>query len=166
MKARIITRLSLAVFLLSSGLASAQFDDLYYDHKKDKSFVVKKQVVEEEQEIAYDDRDGREGGSYDDDNFDDYDYGTRIRRFHRPVVQNIYYSNFDSWWYNDYYDPFWSNNSWNSWGNNGGVNIFIGSPFMSFNRWNRWNRWGNSWASWNDPWMFNSMGNPWGWNKW
>ena len=113
MKARIITRLSFAVFLLSSGLASAQFDDLYYDHKKDKSFVVKKQVVEEEQEIAYDDRDGREGGSYADDNFDDYDYGTRIRRFHRPVVQNIYYSNFDSWWYNDYYDPFWSNNSWN-----------------------------------------------------
>ena len=55
--------------------------------------------------------------------------------------QNIYYSNFDSWWYNDYYDPFWSNNSWNSWGNNGGVNIFIGSPFMSLNRWNRFNRW-------------------------
>lgn len=156
--------------------AFAQFDDLYYDREAAKKAAKNKPVAERSEnrtspavsEPVYDDYYGYE---FDEESeyYSDYDYAytTRIRRFHQPQPPLRYYSSFD-YWYNDfYYDPFYDNNI--------GVNVFIGTPVFGWNRWNRWhmgNSWGfynpynrwNRWNRWNawDAWAFND---PWGWNS-
>lgn len=109
---------------------------------------------------------------YDMDDYYDYMYASRIRRFHRPMPGFGYYDPFftNMYWYN--YDPFMFGNSiystysffnpfvpwgWNSWspGINFGWNSFTGWNFnIGFNSWNN---------PWNNPWHFN---NPWRWNTW
>ena len=159
MNARIFTRLFVAIMVMWSGIVSAQFDDLYYDYKKDKKIIQSRVSVDD----SVQDNEYVEESEYDDDaleNYDDYTYATRINRFHRPVAQNMNYNNFNNWWYNDYgYDPYF-NNGFSNWNYNSGVNIFIGSS------WNRWNRpWGmNSWNSGFGG--FNAWNSPWAWNSW
>ncbi len=162
---------SLVIFMMIFSLSlNAQFDDLYYDYTKDKtskvSISTSNSAYEDNNRYVQEEEYGDEYYDNDEyDNYDEYSYSSRIRRFHRPVVQNVYYNSFDNWWANDFYDPFYSNNS---------VNIFIGNGWNSWNRpwgWNSWNRpWG--WNSWNAGWVWNSWDNPyawnagWGWNSW
>lgn len=148
----------------------AQFDDLYFDRNKAQK-AKKEKIVEsreEKNDISADNDDGQDyyGYEFDEDSeyYSEYDYAytTRVRRFHRPQPPLRYYTSFD-YWYNDfYYDPFFDNSI--------NVNVFIGGPVFGWNRWNRWNSW-NSWGYWNrwnrwnhwDVWAFND---PWGWNSW
>jgi hypothetical protein len=165
MKTRNFSRFIIAILVLYSGIASAQFDDLYYDYKKDKTIITAKNTSTSSTNYS-DENDYEYESTYDADEYDNYDeytYATRINRFHRPVVQNIYYNNFDSWWSNSYFDPYW-NTGWNSWNNgwnNYSVNVFIGSPWRRYNAWNYYNPY--SWNSWNVGW---GGYNPWGWNSW
>lgn len=149
----------------------AQFDDLYFDRNKARKSQKEKVVeIREDEKANKSDYSGENqdyyGYEFDEESeyYSDYDYAytTRIRRFHRPQPPLRYYTSFD-YWYNDfYYDPFFDNNI--------NVNVFIGSPVFGWNRWNRWNSW-NSWGHWNrwnrwnqwDVWAFND---PWGWNSW
>ncbi|MBK8624360.1 MAG: hypothetical protein IPN86_01895 [Saprospiraceae bacterium] len=154
MKVRFFTQIFVILLMISSYSLKAQFDDLYYDYSKDqtvKATVITSSSAQNNDGYTQDEEEYEEQ-SYDNqeyDNYDEYSYSTRIRRFHRPV-QNVYYSSFDNWWADDYYDPYYSNN---------GVNIFIG------NGWNSWNRpWGYSY--WNRPWGWNSWNSGWGWNSW
>jgi len=108
---------------------------------------------------------------YDMDDYYDYMYASRIRRFNRPNAGFGYYDPFytNAYWYS--YDPFVFGNSiyssysffnpyapwgWNTWGSPG-LNI-------GWNSWSGWNvGWGwNSWGGFN-PYAFN---NPWRWNNW
>lgn len=160
MRARFFSMSFIAICLMTSISLSAQFDDLYYDYKKDET-VKNEDVTLTETRYSDNDSDYYKGSDYDSDeydNYDEYSYSDRIRRFHRPV-QN--YSSFDNWYSNYYYDPYYSNS---------GVNVFIGTGW-GWNSWNRpWsysyynNPWG--WNSWNSGWGYNSWNNPWGWNSW
>ena len=161
MKPRLFTRLFVFMLVMSSFGLQAQFDDLYYDYRKDEGIGKKTSTV------SYNDDYRNEDESYQDEydndeysNYDEYAYSSRIRRFHQPVVTSRYYSSFDSWWYDDYY-----NDSYYGYNGNNSVNIFIGS---SFGNWNR--PWGfNSWNNWNNGWGYNSWNTwnrPWGWNSW
>lgn len=107
---------------------------------------------------------------YDMDNYYDYMYASRIRRFNRFNPGFAYYDPFytNAYWYN--YDPFLFGNSiyssysffnpyvpwgWNTWSNPG---FSVG--------WNSWTGWnvGFGWNSWGyNPYMYN---NPWRWNTW
>ena len=160
MRARFFSMSFIAICLMTSISLSAQFDDLYYDYKKDET-VKNEDVTLTETRYSDNDSDYYKGSDYDSDeydNYDEYSYSDRIRRFHRPV-QN--YSSFDNWYSNYYYDPYYSNS---------GVNVFIGTGW-GWNSWNRpWsysyynNPWG--WNSWNSGWGYNSWNNPWGYNSW
>ena len=107
MKSRLLT--SIVAFLLTvcSLEMQAQFDDLYYDYRKDGS-VIKKNVSDSyTRGYQNDDQVYEEENVYDSDeydNYDDYSYSSRIMRFHQPVVNSRYYNSFDNWWYDDYYN--------------------------------------------------------------
>jgi hypothetical protein len=110
-----------------------------------------------------------DGPDYDMDNYYDYMYASRLRRFHNPRRSFFnYYDPFytNMFWYNN--DPFAFGNSiystynfynphtpwgWNTW-----------SPGVSIG-WNSWNGWNMNmgWNSWGNPYAFN---NPWRWNNW
>ena len=159
MKSHLFSGMLMVVMALSWSVAYGQFDDLYYDYSKDgilTSSVSSKSV----DEGYYDESEYYDGDEYD--NYDEYSYSTRINRFHRPVVNNYYYSNFDNWWYNDYYDPYYSGYYGSP---NYSVNVFLGSGWG----WNRpwgWNSWGWNNVGWNRPWGWNNYGwNSWGWNN-
>jgi len=104
---------------------------------------------------------------YDMDDYYDYMYASRIRRFNRPNAGFGYYDPFftNAYWYT--YDPFLFGNSIYSsysffnpyvpWGwNSPGFNV-------GWNTWSGWNV-GFGWNSWGyNPYAFN---NPWRWNSW
>jgi hypothetical protein len=124
---------------------------------------------------------------YSQDDYYDYEYASRVRRFHQPVSGTGYYDNWytNSYWYNNnpsfygnsiYANPTWAmmpsaqfgyyNNGWgmgygNGWGttwNNGWNNSYYG-----YN-----NGWNNGWNSpWNCPssayWMGYNQGYNNGW---
>lgn len=126
--------------------------------------------------------------SYDMDDYYDYMYASRIRRFHNnygrfgyydPYFTNSYYYNpnpylFGTSIYSTYsfYNPYvpWGYNTWNSPGFNIGWSPFTGLYF-NYN-----SGWGNPWYMYNNPWRWNSWGynpwvspftyNPWGYNPW
>src|SRR5690606_30090945 len=143
---------ALSITLLTITTLSAQFDDVFFDReaakaeqraqmKKEKENAAARSAntVEEEPYTDY------YGYEFDDESeyYSDYDYAytTRIRRFHSPQPPLRYYNNFD-YWYNDYYyDPFYSTGPV-------GVNVFIGTPVFGWNRYNRW-YYGSSWNRWN-----------------
>jgi hypothetical protein len=172
--------LSLMVFLLTSwfgNVLQAQFDDLYFDRSKDMAIVGGKGG---QTEIERTDERSVVAEEYDDEseNFDEYSYSSRIRRFHNPVVNQYYFNSFDNWW------------NLPGQGFMPGSFISMGSGFnngFGFSPWNRpWNNWGwNSWSPWYSPWsnnwmgfsgygnniflMQNFYGNGWnygGWNQW
>jgi hypothetical protein len=167
MKTHFIPFMTLMLMLISYGSAVAQFDDLYFDARKDAlpAFAQPAAVVYQNYSNDaeyYDEYDV----AYREDVFDDYDYSytNRIRRFHAPARVINHYS-FNSWYDDFYYDPFFPENN---------VNVFVGSPFIrpwGWNSWNvgwGWNSWGPGWGwnSWNTGWGWNSWNQPWGWNSW
>lgn len=135
------------------------------------------------------------GGGFDMDNYYDYMYASRIRRFHRntasfgyydPFFTNTYFYNpnpflfgnsiYSSYGFFNPYVPWGFNNwgggpglniGWNSFtGFNIGFNMGWGNPYMGFNNPWRWNSWGYS--PWGSPFGFNPWVNnhPWGFNSW
>ena len=104
--------------------------------------------------------------NYSADDYYDYEYASRIRRFHAPVYSNYYYDDVytNSYWYDPFpynvglsiysggfYGNNWGwNNGWNNGGwNNGGWN----------NGWNNFGR--NNWYNGYDPFW----NNPYAWNN-
>jgi uncharacterized membrane protein YgcG len=163
MKNYSITVLLTAMFLAAgSHLALGQYDDLYFDPDRDgASYNSSSTRSNDRGSKAFDNRnattssfDDEQYGHYDD-NYD-YQYTSRIRRFHRPHHGFGYFDPV----YVDmmYYDPFFMP---------GPTTVLIYDNFYSFNSWNRWNRW-NRWNAFgpsivmvNNPW------NPWNpWNAW
>jgi len=84
------------------------------------------------------------GSGFDYDDYYDYSYSVRIKRFHRPITGFSYYNNFytNAYWYN--YDPWY-------WGS---------SVYLGYNWW--WDGyWGPSFSlGWN--WGWGSIGWHWG----
>ena len=92
--------LSLMILLLTSWVGNvlqAQFDDLYFDRSKDMAIAGGK--VGQTEKNRSDER-SVVAEEYDDEseNFDEYSYSSRIRRFHNPVVNQYYFNSFDNWW--------------------------------------------------------------------
>lgn len=149
----------------SSLYAQQQYDDLYYNPDKDRTFIDNYQADKQASNKTYNYQ--QQESNYDDDNtayYDDYDYyySSRIRRFQRPY----YGFNFFDPVYVDmsYYDPFYAP----------GATVLIYDDVFAFNSWYRFNRWNNlGWNRWNAGIGWNSWGyNPyswnsgWGWNSW
>ncbi len=148
---------------LMSLSVKAQFDDVYYDPARDsrptatttRSQTPQPRMNDNAEQSATDDEyydNGSTGGDYYeyDDDYDDYAYSSRIRRFHRPYRGFDYYSNA----YVDYgyYDPYYYNRF------NRGVTLIVGNGY--WNRWNSYNRW-NNWSWFNnywDDWRYSSYG--------
>jgi hypothetical protein len=123
------------------------------------------------------------GDDYDMDDYYDYMYSSRIRRFHRnnftgmgyynPFYTNTYFYNNDPMFFgNSIYSSYGFFNPYVPWGFGGsglnfGWNSFSGfnfgfgyNPYSMFNNPWRWNSWGyNPWSS---PFGYN----PWGYNPW
>lgn len=151
---------------LMSLTVKAQFDDVYYDPARDsrpattttRSQNPQPRIDDANRPPSNDDEyydNGSSGGGGDyyeyDDDYDDYAYSTRIRRFHQPYRGFDYYSNA----YVDYgyYDPYYYNRFFSP-----GVSIIVGNGY--WNRWNSFNRW-NSWSWFNrywDDWRYTSYG--------
>ncbi len=134
------------VWVVLSTSAQAQ-DDLYYDPTSDRRALASRQREQNNVTQRY----------YDDDYYEDaydYEYSSRIRRFHRPMRIIDYYDPFyvDMWMYDPFFAP--------------GVSIYVGG-FADYWMWRRWMRWRA--RSWYDPfwgwgWSFSSWG--WGWSPW
>jgi hypothetical protein len=177
MKASFDTRFWIFLLTFTSTQMMAQFDDLYYDYRYDSLPSNEKIEKGSNKDLAYnennnhdsryEDQDFSDERSSDDeyDNYDDYSYTRRIRRFGNTT--NIYYySGFDTWYDDIYYDPIFDQNF--------NVNVWVGSPYY-YTNWNRWNR-NRYWDYWAyDPWFYrdyyywgNNWGCPtyasWGWN--
>lgn len=153
----------IAALVVTGSLSAQQYDDLYYNPDKDKSFFKDYNADKQETSKTYTARNDEKAyrdTDEDDAYYDDYDYyySSRVRRFHRP----FYGFNFFDPVYVDmsYYDPFLSP----------GATVLIYDDVFAFNNWyggNRWNRWNNGFGgnNWNNGFGWNSWGNnPWGWN--
>lgn len=176
---RLLILTFLSIFLSSSFLALAQFDDVYFDPNEDMAELhtvqapkqttrnstirgreadrgayasERPRVINEDEYDSYDRRDR----GYDDDY---YAYEDRIRRFHNPRLSLGLFSGFGGGW------------GWNS---GFAMGVGWGDPWLNtgpwgFNSWNRWNSpWGwNRWNAWNSPWGWNDpFFNSWGFNGW
>ncbi len=150
-------------------------DDLYFDGVETSR---KKEIVVESPEIN---DEISEEEDYVDENYE-YEYSTRIRRFHEPARGFSYYSNYytDNYWYDPFMpgmniyviQPYYTQYSWgwgypySSWGY--GMGTFGG--YNSFNNfgYNPWgNPWGNNpyWAGYNNG-YWNGFNNGWYNNGW
>ena len=107
---------SLLLALLTTVSLKAQYDDIYYDPNRDSrsksTTTINSRNNAPQQNNNYDDNASEydneyyEGDYYEyDDDYDDYQYSTRIQRFHRPVRGFNYYAPVYSDYY--YYDPFY-----------------------------------------------------------
>jgi len=103
--------LSFFIFILSSCISTNQtfFSDPNYLSSEEFSSVESinksypEEIISEEDSTGYD-----EQNYYSSDNYYDFTYSSRIRRFHNPTMYNYgYYSGFytDYYWYNP--DPFY-----------------------------------------------------------
>jgi hypothetical protein len=138
------TSISLAFlfFSLFSGFGafSQANDDIYFDGVEEKKFKQENYLKEEI--VTTTDEYDKSEDQYVDDDFD-YQYSTRIRRFHAPARGFSYYSNYyvDNYWY----DPFMA-----------GVNIYTISPYYNRFSWG----WGYPFANGYNPHFYS------GWNSW
>jgi hypothetical protein len=184
MKRYSLFALLMVLFTVSS--VKAQYDDIYYDPARDARSTTR---TKQSQTRQYEDNNGN-STEYDseyladdyfeyDDDYDDYYYASRIRRFARPMRGFGYYDYaFVDYFY---YDPFYNNRFWNR----PTLMFSFGNDYWSrYNSWNRWNNWGWYDRYWNDacafnslrfggyysPYAYNSWGNnfydPWGYNSW
>jgi hypothetical protein len=161
-----------ALFVLFSTVTlNAQHDDIYYDPSRDsrstKTTTPTYRNNDSQSNRNYDntsdyDNEVYEGEYYEyDDEYDDYYYASRIKRFHRPVRGFDYYDFAYSDYY--YYDPFY----YSRWNNPGVTVVFGGNSYWNnWNRFNRWNRAGWYDRYWNDYCLFNSaFYNPWSFGR-
>ncbi len=157
-----------AMMLVSSGL-KAQYDDMYYDPDDFRSTQTDRGYYDNEEPASFNEDDYRDrtSASNSDDEYYNYYYSSRIRRFNRPYSGFGYYDPV----YVDmaYYDPFFRpagttvliyNNPYGSAFRPGFGNRFAyGSPFgySSFNR-----GWGSAYGAYgyNDPFYYGRGYNP------
>ncbi|MCE2773178.1 MAG: hypothetical protein LW750_07040 [Bacteroidetes bacterium] len=108
---------------------------------------------------------------FDYDDYYDYEYAARIRRFNNPMSGNYY----DNYYTNAYYynnNPMYYGTSvYNSYGFWGPSSYMYYNCPQSYMYWNNGWGWGTGWGhphnmwGWNDPWMYNGWGyNGWGYN--
>ena len=141
-----------ALMLVSTGLR-AQYDDMYYDPDEFQSVETNRNYApDNNDQDQYAERDTRRNSDYADDYYDYY-YSSRIRRFNRPYSGFGYYDPV----YVDmaYYDPFFRPAAttvliYNSFG--GG---FYRPGFATFGGFNSWNRGYASGFGWNNPYYGN-----------
>ena len=128
MKTYILRSLILACTFSLPLVASAQFDDVYFDPEDDQYFSSILSDNEQDRYVVDQYNYDNDEYYYDDDEYDYYDdydfyYSSRIRRFHRPSMAFDFFDPF-------YFDPFYY-----------GVNLYAGNPYFGFgSSWNRWNR--------------------------
>ena len=122
-----------AMMLVSTSL-SAQYDDMYYDPDEFRSTETSRGYYDDADDdydrISGQEQRSRVSSNYDDDYYDYY-YSSRIRRFNRPYRGFGYYDPV----YVDmaYYDPFFRP---------AGTTVLIYNGYGGFNRFNNFNRWG------------------------
>ncbi|NJB87534.1 hypothetical protein GGR26_003314 [Lewinella marina] len=144
-----------ALLLVSTGV-QAQYDDMYYDPDNFRSTEVARDFSDDSYDRAERD-DDRRYGNFDDDYYDYY-YTSRIRRFNRPYTGFGYYDPV----YVDvaYYDPFFRP---------AGTTVLIYNSFGNvynprFSRWGGayrvWNRGYAGAFGWDDPFFYGRAYNP------
>lgn len=160
------TFLALLGLVLVATTAQAQYDDMYYnpdDFRSSEFRADDSDYYSNDEEFYEDDR----AGNYDyDDDYYDYYYSSRIRRFRRPYYGFGYYDPV----YVDvaYYDPFFrpAGTTVLIYNNNFGFRrrgffrpAWGWSPYAGVNRfgWNRWNRGFNTWGN---PYGFGAFNRP------
>ncbi len=182
--------LAAVVMLFASATVQAQNDDLYFDPSNSTQDGIPSSSYQEEAsqaspsstETYYSDSNDYHGGEYYDEADDnEYQYSSRIRRFHRNYQGFDYYD--PCYVETCYYDPFFYEP---------GISIYLGNGdygsyrqwrryqrFQQWNYWNQMNQWQamnswnsynqwygyNQWSAWNQPyynnWAYNPYGNPW-----
>ena len=159
------TIFSLVAFSFLAMVATAQFDDLYYDPNDNSGSILDSEYTDTEDTYVYDEVDEYDSdydSDYNDEYYDDYSYTRRINRFRRNSCSaNNYYS---SVFYND---PFYSDPYLNPYfpGATSLIHISFGNGYGNgYRRWNRFNRW-NRWDNWGNNYGYNSW-NSWGYNSW
>ena len=171
MKKFLLVSLMIFAFILS-GMAQ---DDVYYSPKKSKIEYKKQDTSIQTDSVYYVEPTETSAGDtyitnnyYDNDDYYDFKYSSRIKRFHSNYYLNSYYSDYytNLYWYD--YDPY----DW-------GISIYFGynfwdpyyyMPWYSPHyygwydwRWNNWNRW----YYWNyDPYSYWGYYPHYGWNYW
>jgi hypothetical protein len=139
----------------ASFTVKAQGDDLYFNPDLDIVSQPAAATADGDQVMEYygqeTDDYGQEAQYNDDDEYDGYEYSSRMRRFNGQHSSSDYYdpSYTDIW----YYDP---TNYWSP-----GVSIYCGNglDYWSYRRMRRWQRYNNS-RYWNDQYAFNN------WMQW
>lgn len=134
--------LLVSVFAFTTGAFAQYDDDVYYSPKRDKKPVVKSAPAElpatqpsgtpdgststneNRTSVQTNTENARTGVDYSEDDYYDYAYASRIRRFHQPACYGGYYSNYytDTYWYDP--RPF-----------NWGVSIYMGYNFWGPSYW-------------------------------
>ncbi|MCC7332117.1 MAG: hypothetical protein IT232_05840 [Flavobacteriales bacterium] len=135
--------------------------DYYYEQKQaDKQRVYNEQMGITDSTTYYTDENGDtritnnyyNGNNYDYNNeYYDYEYSSRIKRFHRPYGRYSYYDDCytNYYWYD--YNPY-----------NYGVSVYSSYGWWYPRPWG-WNI-GWSWGGWYTSWGWNTVG--WGWSPW
>ena len=157
---------SLVAFSFLTMVATAQFDDLYYDPSDDSGSILDSDYTDSEDSYVYDDveeYDSDYDSDYYDDYFDDYSYTRRINRFRRNSCGSNYYSSvfYNDPFYNSFQDPYYSGSSsliYVSFGNSYGGYNNVWNRRNRWNTWNRWNNWNNNYYGWNN-YGYNSWNN-------
>ncbi|WP_116127570.1 hypothetical protein [Lewinella sp. IMCC34183] len=161
---------SLVAMMLVSTSAQAQYDDMYYDPDNFRSVERAPDYSNQEQSSNFNEDDYRSRTSerYADDDYYDYYYTSRIRRFNRPYTGFGYYDPV----YVDmaYYDPFFRPAGttvliYNDFNRSFyrpvrtafGVRYINSGAYAGFNR-----GWGGAYGAfgWNDPFLYGRAYNP------
>ena len=147
------------MFLMVGTIAFAQFDDVYFNPKKDVlpgSYTSSSNSKATDSDYGYSYNSGNTGAinggyegnntinsdEYDDQSYEYYeDYTSRINRFHRYNVSGF-----------GYYDPCYTGGfGYNSWSFRPSV-TFMYDPFFNYNRYYNNSFWGSPYYGWyNDP---------------
>lgn len=181
MKARFALPIFVVVLMcLFTQVATAQYDDLYYNPATDQARYYPIAKVESAKAAASERYATTEEGEYrnsDDDEEGEYAYSSRIRRFHnrnRSFDYDFYDNSPMFGGYNNYssFDNRYSNSFWNSycWNRNSYFNTYNGwdnyfyNPYNGFNSFNSWGyspySYGNYYNVYN-----NYYGSPYGYNN-
>lgn len=162
----------------STKTASTFEDDIYYSSKDPKKPLPPTASSEKEEESRFTEgaaQSNERKESYYDDSFDyddyyDYEYASRLRRFHNPCPGYSYYDNYytNSYWYtsNPYHYGVSIYMGYNFWGPSYYVHNYSPGYYWGMNPYSGWSSWQNPYDPFYDP--FNSYsyyGNPYGYNS-
>lgn len=184
------------LFLFSSCQTTRQniaSDDVYADPIEEKKLALAKAEAQKKKEAeekaakeaeflaqkAKDDANPYyQDPNYSEDDYYDYAYASRMRRFHNPIYGTGYYDNYYTNAYHYNYDPFCYGTSiystYNWWMPSNQFGLYAGggwgSPYCFNNGFNTgigYNYWNSPYGYGYQPWGYNYWNNPWsyGWNS-